>query len=115
MEELTLVHPNDTESKVVVSNPIQVAAYKSQGYVEESDFAAAQSAETTTSDDSKVIEELQSKLDAAKKKLVDEKTARKDAEAKLGDEVKAREAAEQRAQDAEAKLKELTDGKEEVK
>lgn len=71
--EVTLVHPNDKDTKVVATHPIQVVAYKNQGFLEESELADAQAAEATADEAPQNDEEL-AKLKAENKALKSENT-----------------------------------------
>lgn len=85
--EVTLVHPDDRESKVVATHPAQVAAYKGSGFVEESDLAVLDAEKAKEAEDAKVAadlktenEKLREQLAAAEKKAEEAQKAIEDAE-----------------------------------
>lgn len=73
--ELTLVHPDDPESKVTLTNPIQVAAFKGQGFVEESQLHEVKKEDSSVDQAS----DLQSKLAEVEKELAETKKELKEA------------------------------------
>lgn len=81
--EVTLVHPDDTANKVVVNHPVQLAAFKSQGFVEESELATlgASAPESVSTDE---LAELRAELEKTKAALAKSKAklAAKRSEAK---------------------------------
>jgi len=85
--EVTLVHPDARETKVVVTHPVQEAAYRGQGFVSESELevmAVAPSAPAEGQD----VEEL-ARLKAENKALKSENTKLKNKLEKTeGDESK---------------------------
>lgn len=85
--EITLVHPDDQNAKVVVSNPIQVAAYRGQGFVEESELTELSAPEPTVESSPEVAEEL-TQLKAENKALKSENTKLKNKLEKLAAETK---------------------------
>ncbi len=82
--EVTLIHPDAPELEFKPGNTIELAAYKSQGFVEKDKFVAQVQAASAVDE----VAEL-------KEKLAKETEARKEAEAKVAD-------AEKRAESAEA-------------
>lgn len=85
--EVTLVHPDDKETKVVATHPVQVAAFKGRGFVEESELVDL---EKDADEEVKEVEKLRAELAEAQKKT---------------------EEAEKRAEAAEAKTKKDADEK----
>lgn len=71
--EVTLVHPDDPQAKVTVTHPIQVAAYKGQGFVEESELTTVATQPETTTGAPEVAEEV-ARLKAENKALKSENT-----------------------------------------
>lgn len=69
--EVILVHPDDPGTKVPLSHPVQVAAYRGQGFVEESELVVAGSEAPATNPD--VSEEV-AQLKAENKALKTENT-----------------------------------------
>jgi hypothetical protein len=83
--ETVLVHPDSPEAKVTVASPIEMAAFKSQGFVEEAELALAESLVLEETKNVEELEELRAKLADVKGKLAAEKSARKEVEAKLAE------------------------------
>lgn len=81
--ELTLVHPDDKATKVVVTSSIQAAAYRSQGFVEQDEFDAMTAEAELSTEKENAVEEL-AKLKAENKALKSENTKLKNKLAKHG-------------------------------